>query len=481
MLLSAEQIASYCAGEILGGSPATMVHNMSWDSREISSECLYIALPGSKVDGHDFCLDAAHRGAAAVLVSRAMDAQTQHALVQAGATIIQVEDTQDALAALAAAWRTHLKGNVIALTGSSGKTTTKNLVRDVLSAAGSVVATKANQNNELGVPATLLAAEEDTNFVVVEMGMRGQGQISELCAIAKPAVALVTNVGTSHMELLGSRDAIAQAKAEIFLGLDAQDGVAFINAHDDMRDALISYGDLAARGVPIIFFDGSGAAPTDKELQSCVYATDIGFDEAGNAHFTLHTPQDHAPCALQLAGQHNVCNALAAAAVGFYYGLDAPTIAQALAQSLPERGRQSIIELAGDVRVVDDSYNANPDSMLASLATFRRMQVAGRRIAVLGNMGELGSYEEEGHALVGHAAAESALDMLVCVGTTAQIIARAAETAGLPGERIVCVSDAEEAFAHLDGKLAAGDCVLVKASHSVGLDRLVRGLVDSRV
>lgn len=481
MLLSAEQIAAYCKGKILGGSPAAMVHGISWDSRDISPNCLYIALPGNKVDGHDFCFDAACSGAVAVLVSRVPDGQTQQALLQAGTTIIQVENTQDALAALAAAWRAHLKGNVIALTGSSGKTTTKNLVRDVLSAAGSVVATRANQNNELGVPATLLAAEEDTSFVVVEMGMRGQGQISELCAIAKPAVALVTNVGTSHMELLGSRGAIAKAKAEIFLNLDAQDGVAFINARDDMRDALISYGGLDARSVPIIFFDGSGAVPQAKELTAYVYATDVEFDEAGHASFMLHTPQSYAPCTLQLAGQHSVYNAMAAAAVGFYYGLDAPTIAQALAHSLPERGRQAVIELAGDVRVVDDSYNANPDSMLASLATFQRMQVARKRIAVLGTMAELGTYEEEGHALVGRTAAESGLDMLVCVGTTAQIIARAAETAGLSGERIICVSDAEEALACLEGKLAAGDCVLVKASHSVGLDRLVKGLVDSHV
>lgn len=481
MLLEAGQIATYCAGEVLGGSPAKMVKGISWDSREICPECLYIALPGEHVDGHDFCLEALRSGAAAVLVSRTPGPQTQLAFDEAGATTIQVENTQQALSDLASAWRRRLRGSVIALTGSSGKTTTKNLIRDVLAAAGSVIATKANQNNELGVPATLLAAEEDTDFIVVEMGMRGCGQISKLCAIAKPDAALVTNVGTSHMELLGSRDAIAAAKAEIFLKLDKREGIAFINASEAMLDALLSYGKLEKDNISVTFFDGSGAAPESYAHKPSVYASDIEFNELGCAHFVLHVPGSEAPCALQLGGRHNVHNAMAAASVGTYFGLDAQAIAHALEQSMPEQGRQALIELENGVRIIDDSYNANPDSMLASLATFNAMKVVGKRIAVLGTMGELGSYEEEGHTLVGQNAAESAIDMLVCVGTTARRIARAAQDSGMDASSIHCVADAEEALAFMEGKLAAGDCVLVKASHSVGLERFVEGLVDACV
>ena len=482
MLLRLADIAQYCEGEILCGSGEQMVHGLSWDSRCITPNCLYVALQGERVDGHDYCGDAAHAGAAAVLVSRELDTPTMEVLNEADTGAIRVADTAAALTALAAAWRARLQGQVIALTGSSGKTTTKNLVRDVLAKAGTVVATQGNQNNELGVPATLLAADETTDYVVVEMGMRGLGQIAELCAFVRPAAALVTNVGTSHMELLGSRDAIAQAKAEIFASLEPGAGVAFVNASEDMLDALLSYGNTIERGIQTVFFDGSGSDPESYVgHKPSVYASDITYDAAGNPRFIIHTETSQASCALHLAGAHNVHNALAAAALGDYYGLTAAQIAEALGASVPVEGRQTVLETAQGATVIDDSYNANPDSMCASLAAFRAREVAGKRLAVLGDMGELGPYSEEGHALVGREAAASALDTLICVGMLAKGIAKAAQDAGMDARAIVCVEDAAAALEAVAPLVANGDCVLVKASHSVGLDAVSKGLVNACV
>ena len=213
-----------------------LVTGITWDSREVAPGDLYVALPGERVDGHDF-IDAAYRaGACAALVSRE---------VQADYPVLRVADTQQALVDLARYWRGKLQGTVVGLTGSTGKTTTKNLVRDVLAHGASVVATKANQNNELGVPRTLLNAEADTNMVVVEMGMRGQGQIAELCEYAKPDWGLVTNVGESHIELLGSRQNIAHAKAELLSALPDGLGIAFVNAADDYAVELVRHARLA--------------------------------------------------------------------------------------------------------------------------------------------------------------------------------------------------------------------------------------------
>ncbi len=482
MLLQVADITRYCEGELLCGSGEQLVRGLSWDSRSITPDCLYAALPGERVDGHDYCEDAARSGAAAVLVSRELDAQAFEAIKETGACIIRVADTAVALTALAAAWRARLQGQVIALTGSSGKTTTKNLVRDVLAKAGTVVATQGNQNNELGVPATLLSAEETTDFVVVEMGMRGLGQIAELCEFARPTAALVTNVGTSHMELLGSRDAIAQAKAEVFALLEPGAGAAFVNASEDLLDALLSYGGLVERGVQTIFFDGSGKDPESYATHTpSIYASDISYDAAGNPRFIIHTETSQAPCALQLAGAHNIHNAMAAAALGAYFGLTAEQIAEALEASVPVEGRQTVLETAQGAAVIDDSYNANPDSMRASLAAFRAREVVGKRLAVLGDMGELGPYSEEGHALVGREVASSGIDVLICVGTLAQGIAQVAQDAGMDAHAIMCVEDAAAALEAVRPLVTEGDCVLVKASHSVGLDAVAKGLVNAHV
>ena len=483
MRLSVSEITAAVAGSC-DSAGDTMVTGVTWDSREVKPGDLYVALPGERVDGHDFADAAAAAGAVAALVSRPVGADI---------AAIVVPDTSAALTELAAYWRTKLTGLVIGLTGSSGKTSTKNLVRDVLSHGASVVATAANQNNELGVPRTLLAADADTSAVVVEMGMRGMGQIEDLCKTAAPDWGLITNVGESHIELLGSRDNIAKAKAELFEALPDGSGVAFVNAADDYAAEVCRIGRLRERGVVPVFYDGYGAVdaaacggPVGPD-DAFVWATGISFDSEGRPSFTLNArnfdrvgkpgADGSIACALELRGAHSVSNACSAAAVGLAKGMTLSQCAEALAAAQPERGRQQIARTASGVTVVDDSYNANPDSMKASLSTFAQMEVEGRRIAVLGDMLELGDFSRECHERVGAYAAEAGLDHLICVGELSSFIAQQAVRCGLDESAITRCASAEEALEALKPMLSAGDAVLAKASHSIGLDRVVEGLV----
>lgn len=450
-----------------------LVTGLSWDSRAVTAGDLYVALPGERVDGHDFAAAAVQAGAVGVLASRALGEDALSAVQAAGAFVVEVDDTYQAVTDLSCGWRGRLSARVVGVTGSTGKTTTKNLVRDVLSARFRTVATAGNQNNELGVPNTLLSAEEDTQALVVEMGMRGLGQLEGLCAFVRPEVGVITNVGESHIELLGSRENIARAKAELIAALPDGTGIAVLNAADDFTPFVREVALTEERGIEVVLYDGSGKAFPD----AAVFATDIALDGEGRPSFTLNTPGGSAPCALPVAGLHNVHNACAAAAVGTVFGMDAAQIARALAGARQESGRQEVLHAGGGWTVVNDAYNANPDSMRASLGFFSAFSVPGRRIAVLGDMGELGSFSAEGHARIGRLAAESGLDALVCVGELSRGMAQAALDAGMDRAKVSWAPNGDAAFDALAGTLAAGDVVLVKASHSMGLERLAERLV----
>ena len=453
MRLNSKQIAAYTGGQFLVDpiDASALMTGITWDSREVRPGWLYVALPGERVDGHQFVEAALRAGAAGALVTDGPSQSCALLARELGAAIIEVPNTASAITDLARAWRSHLRGRVIGLTGSVGKTTTKNLTRDVCAAYGSVVATKANQNNELGVPRTLLNADPETAVVVVEMGMRGRGQIAELCDFVRPVWGLITNVGESHIELLGSRENIARAKSELFEALPAGVGRAFANLDDDFAAFMAERGRLSERSVALSGFAGHPDAALrgalERESAACdqaVWAEDVSLDAEGRPRFTLcaRDAADHddgalfatverVPCALSLTGAHNVDNACAAASVGFALGLDLATIAAALGASVPEPGRQEVIAARGGFTVINDAYNASPDSMRASLATFAATDVAGRRIAVLGDMGELGSFAPACHEGVGAAAASHHLDKLICIGELARHIAAGAEAAGM--------------------------------------------------
>lgn len=484
MLLNAKQIAQITGATIVVEplSSKELANGLVWDSREVTPDVLYVALPGQRVDGHDFVDNALRAGASLALIMKTPSAQTCALARELGAGILEVPDTTDAITQLASAWRTKLTGHVIALTGSSGKTTTKNLVRDVLSAQFSVVATKANQNNELGVPKTILSADAHTDYVVVEMGMRGSGQIHALCSFVQPDMGLIVNVGESHIELLGGRGNIARAKGELFCDLPSYKGVAFVNAACDYADFLCQNAQLAARGVRVVRF-GLPCAPADDK--PAVWAQDVALDEEGCAYFTLcaqgFSQLNYGPSSisvrLHLRGLHNVSNATAAAAVGLQCGMKLETVARALANSQPEAGRQEVLRARGGYTIVNDAYNANPESMRASLLTFSAMEGFNRHIAVLGDMGELGSYAEACHKGIGALIPSLSIDYLICIGELSAHIAQAARDAGMSEDKIMQARSVSEVLCALDSMLEPRDAVLVKASHFMGLSRVVEGLI----
>lgn len=497
MRMNLKQVAQ-CTGAQTIREPVdwrAIAAGVTWDSRDVAEGDIYVALPGERADGHDFVAAALRQGALAALVMQPLDDGVLSLARELGAAVLEVPDTAHAIEDMAAQWRQHLTGKVVAVTGSTGKTTTKNLVRDVAGAAFRVCATQGNQNNELGVPKTILRAEADTQVVVVEMGMRGAGQIAALCDYVRPDWGVVVNVGEAHIELLGSRESIARAKAELLCALPEGAGKAFVNADDDFADLMATVSNLHARSVEEVFFDGSPSAadrhiscldahPADRDHR--VWATDAVLDDQGRPSFLLHCRgflegepwvEETCECSLSLRGMHNVSNACAAAAVGRALGIPLEACAQALAASLPEAGRQEVLCAPGGFTVINDAYNANPESMRASLATFGAMDVSGRRIAVLGDMGELGDFAEACHRGVGEFAAHRGLDRLVCVGSLAAFIAEGAEQAGFPAEHLVRCATVAEALADIEPVVEPGDAVLVKASHSMGLSRVAEGLV----
>ena len=475
--------------------PRAIARGVTWDSRDVTAGDVYVALPGERADGHDFVASALRQGALGALVMQPLDEGVLSLARELGAAVLEVPDTAHAIEDMAAQWRQHLTGKVVAITGSTGKTTTKNLVRDVAASCFTVCATQGNQNNELGVPKTILRAEADTQVVVVEMGMRGAGQITALCDYVRPDWGVVVNVGEAHIELLGSRENIARAKAELLCALPEGSGKAFVNADDDFADLMATVSNLHARLVEEVFFDGSPSA-TDRHL-SCldahpadrdhrVWATDVTLDDQGRPAFLLHCRgflegepwvEETCPCALALRGVHNVSNACAAAAVGRALGIPLEVCVEALSRSLPEAGRQEVLASRDGFTVINDAYNANPESMRASLSTFASMDVAGRRIAVLGDMGELGDFAEACHRGVGRFAAAQGIDCLVCAGPLSSFIAEGALEEGFPEKDLVRCDTVADVLAYLEPVLEPGDAVLVKASHSMGLNRVAEGLV----
>jgi UDP-N-acetylmuramoyl-tripeptide--D-alanyl-D-alanine ligase len=296
----------------------------------------------------------------------------------------------------------------------------------------------------------------------------------------RPHIALITNTGECHIELLGSREAIARAKAEAVEALPNGTGVAVLNYQDDNTPLICEAAQTAKRGIQVIYFDGSGAFdPQTNEGVSCIWASDLELDDAGCPHFKLHVPNQDAviDCRLGLRGAHNVHNACAAAALAHFCQVPLEQIARGLESSVPEVGRQEILQGKGDIVVINDAYNANPDSMRASLAMFSALNVRHKRYAVLGDMGELGDFAQACHKGVGQFAATQKLDQLICVGELARFIAEGAKAAGFPAERIISVATRGEALNELETRLEPGDAVLVKASHFMELERIVRGLL----
>ncbi|MFE1357977.1 UDP-N-acetylmuramoyl-tripeptide--D-alanyl-D-alanine ligase [Streptomyces harbinensis] len=433
------------------------------DSREAVPGALFAALPGERVDGHDFAGRAVAAGAAVVLATRPLGA---------GVPTVVVDDVTEALGALAQHTVRRLGTPVIALTGSSGKTSTKDLTAQLLERVGPTVYTAESFNNEIGLPLTALRVTGETRHLLLEMGARGIGHIRYLTTLAPPTIGMVLNVGTAHLGEFGSREAIAEAKGEIVETLPpaGEGGVAILNADDPLVRA------MSARSRARVLFFGEAE-------EADIRAEDVHLTPQGRPAFRLSTPTGCADVTMRLYGEHHVSNALAAAAVAHEVGMSAEEIAQTLSAAGPlSKWRMEVTERADGVTIVNDAYNANPDSMRAALRALAAMGGAagaegGRTWAVLGAMAELGDDALAEHDAVGRLAVRLNVSKLVSVGgQEAAWLDMGAKNEGSWGEESVHVSDASAAVELLRGQLRPGDVVLVKASRSVGLEQVAIAL-----
>ena len=462
--LTLAEVAAIVGGRLQRADPATVVTGrVEFDSRTVGPGGLFLAFPGEHVDGHDFTDAAVAAGAVASVVTTEVD----------GPSIV-VADAFTALADLASAVVRRLPQlTVIGVTGSSGKTSTKDLLDQLLRRLGPTVAPPGSFNNELGHPYTVLRATPETRYLVLEASARGVGHIRALTEIAPPDIGVVLNVGSAHVGEFGSRAAIAEAKGELVEALSA-DGVAVLNADDPL------VAQMAERTSARIVRVGESEAAD-------VRATDVRVDELSRASFVLETPAGAADVRLNLAGRHHVGNALAAAAVALECGMPTADIAVALGAATPvSRWRMELTERPDGVLVINDAYNANPESMRAALETLAgvsasRRRSGGRSFAVLGHMAELGAEAGAQHEQLGRLAARLGVDRVVAVGDAARQIEQATALEGSWDGTATWVADVEGAVALLRAELRPGDVVLIKASRAASLERVALAIADDVV
>lgn len=450
-------IVSATRGALVAGDLAVPVAGVSIDSRGLAVGEAFFAIHGHERDGHAFVADAAARGASCLVV---------HALTDdapSNVPLVLVDDTTKALGRLAAFHRARFAIPVVAVTGSNGKTTTKELIAAVLQTRWRVLKSVASYNNQWGLPLTLLQLRPQHEAVVVEIGTNQPGEIAALAAIAAPTIGVVTTVAAVHTEFLGSLDGVREEKAALVRAVGAS-GWVVLNA-DDPRVAGMR-ADTAARVITYGLTPGAD-----------VHAVGAIDDDGATVRFSVEAGGFRAPVALALAGRHNVGNALAAGAAGLAAGLSLGDVARGLAAARAVKGR-CVWREAGDVEILDDTYNANPVSVRAALATAAARRRRGRLVVVLGDMLELGAIADEAHREVGRQVAALPADALVGIGPRARLAVEAARGAGL-GEAHA-VDDFEAAVAHLLKHLCAGDVVLVKGSRGMRLERVVDALVARR-
>lgn len=451
------EVAGVVGGRIADGEPDIVVTVAASDDRDCVPGTLFACIAGERVDGHDFVASARERGAVACLTTRPI-----------GSAAIIVDDVVAALGALASYVIQRLPGTLaLGLTGSSGKTTTKDLLAAILAPHGETVAPRGSFNSEVGLPLTVLSCTTRTKYLVLEMGMRGRGHIAYLCKIAHPRIAGVINVGSAHMELLGSREAIAEAKAEIIDDLPA-DGTAIMHADNPL--VMAQAGRTTA---PIMTF--GEAADAD------VRASDITLDALARPHFTLHWQGESMPVQLTLSGEHQVANALAATAFALAAGIDLADIVRVLeSYESPSKWRMEVTERPDGVTIINDAYNANPESMRAALKALVAMGRGAqqrRTWAVIGEMRELGDISVDEHDAIGRLAVRLDVSKLVAVGEGARPVHLGAAHEGSWGDESTWVPDVDAAIALLHEQVQPGDIVLVKASRSIGLEAVAAALL----
>jgi UDP-N-acetylmuramoyl-tripeptide--D-alanyl-D-alanine ligase len=453
--LTLARIAEITGGELHGDPAAAVTGEVVIDSRRAGLGGLFAAVPGERADGHDFAAAAVAAGATAVLATRPVPVPS-----------VLVADVPAALAALARAVTDALPEAVIAgLTGSSGKTTTKDLAAQLVERLGPTIAPAGSFNNEVGHPLTVLRADASTRYLVLELSARGPGHIAYLCRVAPPRYGVVLNVGHAHAGEFGGLDQVARAKGELVEALPA-DGVAILNADDPRVLAMAAR--TAARVVTFGVDDPSAA----------IRAADVRLDDEGRPTFTLLTPEGQAAITLRLHGAHIVPDAVAAAALARELGLGLADIADGLCAALARsRWRMEVHRRGDGVTVINDAYNANPESVRAALQALRHLAAGGRGFAILGHMAELGGTSRASHEDIGEFAAQAELAGLIAVGDeAAPIVAGARRVRSWTGEALA-VPDGQAALDALSNQLKPGDVVLVKASRAARLEGVAAALL----
>jgi UDP-N-acetylmuramoyl-tripeptide--D-alanyl-D-alanine ligase len=444
-------IATACGGELLSGSPETRVRSVCTDSRQLRAGDLFFALPGARFDGHEFVGEAARRGAVAIV------GQRRRLPASLGdCAVIVVEDTRKALGQLAAEYRKDFELPMAAVAGSNGKTTTKELLASVLRQKLATLWSEASFNNDIGVPLTLLRLEKSHQAAVLEAGTNHPGELAPLVKMIRPNYGIITCIGREHLEFFGDVAGVAREEGWLAESLPA-DGKLFVNGDDEWTGRIAER--TRASVVRVGFSDRNDwrARALRPGRQGVTFQVDgPKADFAGGYR-------------IQLLGRHQVANALFALALGVELGLDRAEIARGLADCKAPKMRLELWELSG-VRVLDDAYNANADSVLAALQTLMELPCNGRRVAVLGDMAELGGHSEAAHEEIGRCAAELGIGQLFAVGKMASVMARGARGAGL--NRVFEFADVEAAAAAVKSFVRSGDVLLLKASRATHLERM---------
>jgi UDP-N-acetylmuramoyl-tripeptide--D-alanyl-D-alanine ligase len=461
--------ASFEANELLQATGGTVrgtlperVSSVSTDSRAIESGALFVALQGERFDGHDFLEKAASAGAAAAVVRRGACARAPERVA-----LIEVDDTLVALGQLARLHRRRFSIPVGAITGSNGKTTVKEMIGTILSVRGPTLKTEGNLNNEVGVPLTLLKLDASHSSAIIEMGMNHPGELTRLSAIGEPCCAEVTCIAPAHLAGLGDIEAVARAKGEIYAGLPAE-GLALANA-DDPR--VLAQARASGRRV-VTFGKAEGSDVRLREVVS---------HDASGLKIRVGWQGKSYSCTLRFVGEHNAVNACGAFAMGLALGCSPSECVEGLLYAKPWAHRLALVEVPGEVTVLDDCYNANPASMAAALATQAALAKGRRRVAVLGDMLELGNGEEALHREVGKLAVDSGVEVLVGLGPRSKAMIDAASSLG---EDAFCAPDPEGLEGALDfliPRLRPSDLVLIKASRGMRLERMVEALAGRKV
>jgi UDP-N-acetylmuramoyl-tripeptide--D-alanyl-D-alanine ligase len=450
--ITIQELVHATHGALISGDLGGYVASVSIDSRTIPPGAVFFAIRGHRLDGHRFIREAVMKGAGALVVENLPDDPPP------GIPLILVNDTTQALGKLAAFHRQRMTLPVVAVTGSNGKTTTKEMIANMLATRWQVLKSEGSFNNQWGVPLTLLRLTPEHEALVIEMGTSGFGEIASLASLVRPSIGVVTSIGPAHLEAFGSLAGVQEAKSELVEALGA-DGIAILNADDPLALELRE----KVKGRLFTF----GQSP-----EAHVRVAGTMTESLDGLRFTIELAGSRYPVHLAFAGRHNVSNALAAALVGSVLGLEGAEIVRGLEAARPQKGRL-IWQHAGAIRILDDSYNANPASVRAALETLMA-EGSGRALVALGDMSELGSAGQEEHEAIGDYAARLGIAALVTVGPLAAVAAEAAQKSGC--RLVQTVQSVEQAVAVLTEWLAPGDRLLVKGSRVMGMERVVQAL-----